>query len=226
MGASASNYFVHDVQALYELAIRQVLRGNVARHGINWYTDHAPPAYVMAVAAVEAFLNEMMLSDSARGCEPDSVLWKFERTWIDRLDLGNKLLLVPELLFGRVLDSGRQPYQDMALLIRVRNDFVHYKMADRPPNYVAVLDERRVALRSPGQTDYDWLHKLCSSEGIRWANNTMAATATALFDLIPEDHFLASTFSGLCTNFAHIPPDVPRQRLREAGWDPEGDGTS
>ena len=45
MFATASQYFVQNVQTLYAPGLHQMVTGKVVRHGINAYTAHAPAAY-------------------------------------------------------------------------------------------------------------------------------------------------------------------------------------
>ena len=61
-------------------------------------------------------------------------------------------------------------------------------MKVKAPKYVKVLAQRGIALTAcPKGADYAWVHKLSSSEGIRWAHNTACKTVQALVSLIPDD---------------------------------------
>jgi len=148
MAVTASGYFCENLVILYRLALDQVRGGKVFRHGINWYTDHAPPAYVMAVAAIESFFNEIALSDFARFHTRDSPLWECGDEWIHRLDLAVKLVMVPQILYGKTFDRGAAPFQDLSLLLKIRNDFVHYKMSSNAPKYVEELERKRLRFRA------------------------------------------------------------------------------
>ena len=122
----------------------------------------------------------MTLREKAKALLPEAALWKLDQAWVEKLELRAKLVLVPHLLFGKTFDRGQRPYQDLSLLVRVRNEFVHYKMSDLAPKFVGELQAKGVALRAPRAregADYIWLHQLCSTEGIRWAHNAMVATA-------------------------------------------------
>jgi hypothetical protein len=219
--STASQYFVHSVQIQYQLAIEQVRHRKVIRHHLNWYTDHAPPAYVMAVAALEAFLNEIAFAPMTKMMLPAAPLWQFDSDWLEKLELRRKLMLVPHLLFGKILEPGAQPLQDMFVLIKVRNDFVHYKLTSGPRQYMAELDRKGVSLHSPDPAaDYVWPQHMCASEGIRWANNTMCATARALVALIPDEH--RSQIGSLVDNFLAIDAEVPRACLSDMGRNPDG----
>jgi len=203
---------VGNVRMLYELALGQMVGGRVVRDGINCFTNHAPPAYVSAVAAIEAYVNEISFASMTRVLIPDSPLWTLDLEWLEKLDLKLKLTLVPQLLFGKSLRNDTQPYQDMVLLIKIRNDLIHYKMKAKVPSYVADLSQRGIAIRSnAAEVDYLWVHKISSSEGIRWAHNTMCRTAQALFALMPEN--LRGPFAGLAGNFVEIDETLARGRL-------------
>ena len=185
--SSFSTDFMYHVRTLYRLALREMASGGVAVHGINSYTHYAAPAYVSAVQAVEAFLNETAFGPVAQMTLKESALWQLDRDWLERMDIKHKLLLVPQLLFGTTFDRAAQPYQDFDLLLRVRNDFVHYKMYRSPPKYVKALEQRSIALSTGRkEADYAWVHKLSSSEGIRWAHNTACRVVQALAQMIPD----------------------------------------
>lgn len=57
-----------------------------------------------------------------------SVLWRLESDWLEKMDIMTKLIVIPQLLFNETFSKDRQPYQDMLILNKVRNYFVHYKM--------------------------------------------------------------------------------------------------
>jgi hypothetical protein len=196
---SFSTDFISHVRKLYQLSLEQRKSGKVAVHGINSYTQYAAPAYISAVAAVEAFLNEMAFNPMTQVILREAPLKHFDQDWLEWLDIKPKLQLIPQLLFDTTFDRATQPFQDFDLLVKVRNDFVHYKMHKPIPNYVQVLEQRSIALpASHGGADYAWVHKLSSSEGIRWAHNTACRVVQALAQMIPDKHrdFLAMLASG------------------------------
>jgi hypothetical protein len=103
---------------------------------------------VFAVVSLEAFFNETvelanmtLVSEQAflsngvvpKYLEPD-VVSVFFQLMTDaeksRASLESKFLLANWLLTGKGLDKGAQPYQDFALLLKVRNQLVHFKPND------------------------------------------------------------------------------------------------
>jgi hypothetical protein len=86
---------------------------------------------VFSVVAIEAFLNEA--AEMATGfldipSEPQGVALFVEcMADAERSSLESKLALANWTLAGKKLDRGTQPYQDFALLVRLRNDLVHFK---------------------------------------------------------------------------------------------------
>lgn len=218
-GVTVSGDLISHVRRIYEMALEDILSGKGVRRGVNGYTRHALPAYVITVAAVEAFVNEAFLSFVAQQFFKESPLWNLPRDWTEKIELSKKLILIPQLLFGRSLSRDSQPYQDMALLIKVRNDLVHYKMKGEPPKYLRSLDERRISLtaRNP---DYLWPHKMSSSEGIRWAHNTACETIQAAVHCItPKNYPLRS----LAQNFSPISDSYVRDWFVAHGIDPDSD---
>ncbi len=156
-------------------------------------------------------MNENLLGDMARAIWAQSPLWAVPEKSLDRLDLRVKLVIVPQVLFGTSFVAGAQPYQDFALLVKVRNDIVHWKMANTAPTYIGALTTRGIALTHPGgNADYTWTQKLHCTEGIRWAHNSACAVVARLVEFTPEDgrHFLEH----LAGNF----PPIEEQKV--AAW--------
>ena len=200
--ATISPDLVFSVRSTLDLSFALAVKGSVRRIGINSYTPHAFAAYVASVASVEAFVNETFLGWVCRSSFEGSALWDIPTETLEKTDLLLKLVLVSQLLFGKRFERGKQPLQDFALLCRIRNDIVHFKMQFREPKYVRNLCNRKIALVDEPDEVGPWPHKLSSSEGIRWAHNTACAVVQQLVSFIPpgeRDHL-----GHLATNFAHI----------------------
>jgi hypothetical protein len=89
---------------------------------------------VFSVLTLEAFLNEMsemMLFPLPDKPKVITVLAEFlqdaERS---HASLESKFALANWILSKRKFDRGVQPYQDFSLLVRLRNDLVHFKVND------------------------------------------------------------------------------------------------
>ncbi len=69
-------------------------------------------------------------------------------TYLDKLDLFSKWVVIPRIITGTQLDVGSKPLQDLAWLIALRNKLVHYKsrkieVADIKNNIVLSNDASR-----------------------------------------------------------------------------------
>lgn len=225
MSITISGGLISHVRQLYRVALDYLASGHGVRQGINGYTEYAPPAYIISVAAVESFVNEAFLSDWTHITMKDSPIWNIPIDTLENMELRLKLIIFPQFLFQKSLSSSSQPYQDMNLLIKIRNEFIHYKMKGSPPKYLQNLDDRRISLvaPTPGKGDYIWVHKLYSSEGIRWAHNTACSVVQELVSFIPipdpktSPMYIAST---LAENFSEIPDSFARDWLLNKGIDP------
>ena len=218
MMAISGDLIAH-VRFILSNALNNAISGNVARYGINAGARFAFSAYITAVASVEAFLNEELLGPVARMLFRDSSLWGIK---CDKLEIQTKLIIVPQMLFGTTFDISAQPAQDFRLLVKVRNDLVHYKMQGSPPKYIADLSQRRIALTndqvSTMGVDYLWPQKLSSTEGIRWAHNTVCKVVHKLVEFIPEE------YRGVLGVSAPNYQEIPRERIRE-WFDKQGGAT-
>ncbi len=163
------------LKRLFLLGLEDVVENN-ALDGKNGFTSFAIPAYIISVTVVEAFINEMFISQAGRsyfGGSESSDFWRD----IEKEELINKLLILPEKYFGCSLPRGNRPYQDMKNLVDLRNDLVHYKMPPDAPSYIHFLQNRKVTLTEP---DNLWVINVSTIEGIRWAHNTVCQTLRAI----------------------------------------------
>jgi hypothetical protein len=209
---SLSQNFVLHLQALYEIGLNELARPDTLREGVNCPATFAAPAYISAVAAVESFLNEMIFGLPMKNLIVDSPLWDLNQEWVEKLEIGPKLIILPYLLFNKSLRRDQQPFQDMSTLIKIRNDLIHYKMGDNPPGYFRDLQAKKIALSIEPDTALTWTDRLCSLEGIRWANNTACKTVHSIFNLVPEG--VNQMFFGLASNFREIPEEIAKTRIK------------
>lgn len=185
--ATISGDLIEGVRSSLFASLDLAARGTVRRIGVNSYTPYAYSAYVSAVASVEAFINEALLSWICRSAYPASPLWEVREESLERMDLLLKLIVIPQLLFGSTFSRGKQPFQDFAQLCSVRNDVVHFKMHDKAPKYIQDLEQRKIALVESVGEPAPWPWKLACTEGIRWAHNAASNVAQGLAAFIPAD---------------------------------------
>jgi hypothetical protein len=184
---------IKHIRTVYELSLTGISESALAQENFNVYTEHALPVYILSVAVVEAFINEAFLSFPARlSLSADGLgelLDKLGEEWVQRVELDKKLILVPHILFGKSLSKSEQPYQDMALLIKVRNELTHYKMtAGDPKKGFKDLEQRGISLVDKNT----WPQRLFSVKGIRWAHNTACLTVRELTSIITVERYRKS----------------------------------
>jgi hypothetical protein len=118
-----------------------------------------------------------------------------------------KLILFPQFAFGQTLPKGEQPYQDMDLLVKLRNELVHYKMNTKPPTFIKQLAQRKIAMGVPAEEEsgglHPWADRVSTLEGIKWAHNTACAIVMAVLALAPSEK--QPLLAGFSHNFLQIP---------------------
>ncbi|MBI5215841.1 MAG: hypothetical protein HY960_08815 [Ignavibacteriae bacterium] len=222
MSVTISGDFIRHVRKIYFDSLDFMVTKKGVRYGINGFANDGLPSYVMAVASIESFVNETFLKIIPKVITRKSFLWNLPKNWVDTVDLNVKLLLFPQLLFGVSFSHDAQPYQDMVLLIKIRNDLIHYKMQSQPPKYIMPLNERGIilpALDIENSLDYLWQHKLNCSEGIRWAHNTACKVVNSLYDFIPQNY--QQFIEGSVSNFQQIPESLARDWLSKYKINPD-----
>ena len=143
-----SGQLIGQVENWFHEGLRYLTSGKVSvlKDTKNGFSHMALTAYIVAVAAVEAFTNESYFSPIARIFLKKSSLYEFRDDWLERLEVQDKLVLVARLLLGVTLQRDREPFQDFVKLVKVRNEIVHYKMCDKIPAFVRDLNQKKVGL--------------------------------------------------------------------------------
>jgi hypothetical protein len=172
-----SPLLIGHVRHLYTMAVDEIKRrgglqnqGSAPQSAEPHWTSLAILAYILAPAAVEAFINEVFLSDlgllalSYSPSEAGHIMPSDTAKALEKLDLPNKLIEVPRVLLGQSLAPSQQPHQDMKLLTQLRNELVHYKMGAKPPKTVRALAQRGIAFRVPPEQEpggpHPWAHRV------------------------------------------------------------------
>ena len=181
---------------MYQLASLAAHSAAIAPSEPPWLPRIAMPidAVVNAATALEAFLNEQMAYPIASNPQE----WKGPLNAAERLtSVEDKWLLVSRLLFGRTFDSGREPFQSFRLLVKLRNELVHYKPAfqtgDNMPSFATGL-ESKFAFSRPAVPEAfaemgvtrvleDWQTIILNAACARWACLTARKMVLAWHDL-------------------------------------------
>jgi hypothetical protein len=210
---------MYQARVLYHTAMDKADDCNRVRYGINAYANEALSGYIIVVAAVEAFLNEIYFGILSSMMAKNPGLKAVPKEWLLNIEPTRKLLLLPQLAFGKSISRQEQPFQDYALLVKVRNDLTHYKMKETPPKYIGELDKRGITIKTSKEPDFLWPHKLACTEGLRWAINTGCAIAILSLDTIPENG-MRILLDSMKSGYVQIPESVPLELLRSKGVDP------
>jgi hypothetical protein len=121
--------------------------------------DAALVSLVFAEASLEAFLNESieLACDRSNDTQEPQIVSSFAQLMSDfegsRMPLESRFQIAHWMLTGKPYDKGVQPYQDFALLMRVRNALLHFK----PDPALAVSRMGELVLASNSNTLLDIL---------------------------------------------------------------------
>ena len=89
---------------------------------------------VFCAMSLEAYINHYAISHLSKN---------YLKTYLDKLDLLSKWIVIPRITTGTQLDAGSRPLQDLSWLITLRNKLVHYK-------------SRKVSIEEIKDTDFLW----------------------------------------------------------------------
>ncbi len=89
---------------------------------------------VFCATSLEAYINHYAISHLSKN---------YLKTYLDKLDLLSKWIVIPRITTGTQLDAGSRPLQDLSWLITLRNKLVHHK-------------SRTVSIEEIKDTDFLW----------------------------------------------------------------------
>ncbi len=159
-------------------------------------------AIVMAAASAEGFINE--LRDHAHPINygeefPDlialnKVLGEIEQSKGTTL---LKYLAASFILPGGMLDRGRNPFQDLDLLFKIRNQHMHLPIAapegagdgSRVVPKIALIFQNRGLARRNG-VNLTWMSIIQTAAMAEWACQTAAKSMIDILDRIRDHHLL------------------------------------
>lgn len=175
-------------------------------------------AILFSALALEAWINDLLdhvQCDDSYWSPPETQLLAAFASQLERrnssLDL--KIQLVATGLRGQPFDPGRQPYQDFALLVRIRNVLVHAKpehfdnglgAQNEPHAILRELEERGVfELERVGVVNL--LHGTLTMSSVgRWAYGAAIRMAEALAEMLPRSGLRSS----MEISFGKYPPEM------------------
>jgi hypothetical protein len=199
---------------------------------------------VFSLLTLEAFLNELAeFAYDTDVSKPEAIdaladfLIDAERS---NASLETKLAVGNWILTGARFKRGEQPFQDFALLVRLRNDLVHFKANARFENGVPtgrmhanLLDkfrDKKILAENLKDDELSWSRLVQTKAVAEWSCKTVARMVTDLCNKIPPDfrHYLRPSeqfydpdriFSGSTKLEAGR---KVKHHCPECGWESEG----
>ena len=207
MPATISGTLLEHARVACNRCIADGKSGLVFTTGDNNYSASAMIAYILSIAATEAFMNEVASLNHHWKHDAKSKALLEEIAEIDSpLDKCSEL---PLKLWGKKLDMSRPPYQDFYHLVKIRNDIIHYQMdsSKYAKDYLQYLGNRNVLIGPPGSFGFGHLDPILNTKAARWAYNTACRMARQLIEMAQDETtpFIKENLFELRSNFEEIP---------------------
>lgn len=205
-------------------------RDRASRVGAKGANTDAAVAVVMAVASLEAFLNELAefvaVADANGWHQNEDFANKLRTYAIEHRRLVNgrareqtkeKFSAAHFVLKGSAPNWGQGPFQELGLLIAVRDDLVHIKPADQftrgndgniqvqAPGRVQELQRRGLSRRREGSPHSGWFDLLMTPELAAWAPRIARHAMSAVLDAFPPETEIPNLISMFGSGLRRFP---------------------
>lgn len=152
---------------------------------------------ILVAASLEAFINEYIDTKSrelSHKSEHREMACLLNKLTDDKVGLKLKWQSVPKMMWQKQFREDREPWKDFNVLIKLRNDLMHYKgklhSRDYMPSYLEHVGHLMSKYVKPegdlfGPSD-DWVDRLCNYEVAKWAYNTGVGMINQLLDFGDE----------------------------------------
>jgi hypothetical protein len=185
----------YQAQTLHRNACQAWERAAAARVRGEPEEGHALTAVILAAAALEAFLNELVIVASRRSgsvahvTEFSTVLADMDNS---RASVRSRFFVARILLPGPHFDKGRRPYQDLDLRFALRDHVLHLRpeklesSGGAPPKLQKRLSDRGL-LPPPPRPVGSTLSSIQTSEVARWACDLVVEVIDFFREGAPSD---------------------------------------
>ncbi|MBI1825686.1 MAG: hypothetical protein HY287_08795 [Planctomycetes bacterium] len=143
----------------------------------NHFAHEAPIAYILAVVTLEAYVNEF--KSTCRRSLPGTRDRRAKKKNSTSSKLVEEYRNVTEHFGFNTFDADARLFEDFQVLVDLRDELVHYHMADYHGSRLEKHTERLKAvgalLWEDPTNDKSWLDNISTFRGTLWAANTMSA---------------------------------------------------
>jgi len=202
--SALGGYFLN-ARILYNIAIDAYRRARDRDSDENVVCSDSLVAIVFAAASIEAFVNQIIVTGEigpSLGRHGLAVLSRILKLLEKDAPVATKYELVHLILTGDACAKGERPYQDLDVLITLRNWLAHMK--PEPLDAVGVtrhLENRQVLRPKKGNAIESQLGRLGTVDVARWACDTAADVTQAIAKLFRsandvQNQVLSTMFGG------------------------------
>jgi hypothetical protein len=192
--------------ALFARRCKEIERDHPDNPDERILTEHrglVVAAIMQSVAAIETEAAELVMygpehhrGSNAVNEEARKFLAPFADV-IDDQDVLERYVLILHLLRKPLLEKGKQPWQDMATLVKLRNELVHYKSKwgsdmERQSRFDRFQQLRLAKPPFIGAGQNFFPHQCLSAARAKWAVQTAVAFLNAVDDRLEVEHRLTS----------------------------------
>jgi hypothetical protein len=160
-------------------------------------------AVIFSVTALEAFINEakdLVKQHPSYSHPPEAPSITTFATLLDKFEEGREKTIlkfyITKIVFtGTPYDSGQQPYQDFSLLVKLRNQIVHFKSDkfDKDSNEIPKIIKqlpKKIIRDFSSSTTTTWINRLDPLPTAYWSCNVAVDMVKSILDIVPKGgHF-------------------------------------
>ena len=178
-------------QELYFMMVRSISNSideNSQGEGINFYHSSLFYTPVIAINLWEYLLNSAFQNDFVL----DNTIFGEAKEALDKWDIKTKTLVYPKLLLNKeILKKNESLWQDFQLILKIRNEIIHYKNSfyEGPAKEVEQLRRKQLTVRKREFVYLDWPIEIATTEFARFCVNTVVELWERLYRLVEDSPF-------------------------------------
>lgn len=183
-----SSSFLQKLYFMMVCSITENINDSSQGEGINFYGWGLFYTPVLAINLWEYLLNSAFQNDNVL----ENTVFGEAKEALEKWDIKTKTLVYPKLLFNKeIISKNESLWEEFQLLLKIRNELVHYKNSfyEGPAKELETLRRKKLTIRKRDFFIMDWHDEISTTEFARWCINIVVELWERLHKLTEDSVF-------------------------------------